>query len=165
MGMSEEFRSRAKKWPKGNHFEDFELGHVYHHHWGRTLNDGDNTLFSTLTLSFNPLYFNVDYARTHGHGGSVLNPMLIFLTVFGLSVEDLSEAGGLFLGVDDLKFHRTVYPGETLIARSTVLDKRESASRPESGIVSWHTEGHNSRGDLVIDFRRTNLVSKRNVRQ
>ena len=89
--------------------------------------------------------------------------MLIFLTVFGLSVEDLSEAGGLFLGVDDLKFHRTVYPGETLTARSTVLEKRESASRPESGIVSWHTEGHNSRGELVIDFRRTNLVSKRNA--
>jgi acyl dehydratase len=83
--------------------------------------------------------------------------------VFGLSVEDLSEAGGLFLGVDDLKFHRTVYPGETLSARSTVMDKRESSSRPESGIVSWHTEGHSSRGDLVIDFRRTNLVSKRSV--
>jgi acyl dehydratase len=42
-----------------------------------------------------------------------------------------------------------------------VLDKRESSSRPESGIVTWHTEGHDSRGDLVIDFRRTNLVSKR----
>ena len=54
--MSEDFKSRAKKWPKGNHYEDFELGHVYHHHWGRTLNDGDNSLFSTLTLSFNPLH-------------------------------------------------------------------------------------------------------------
>ena len=105
--MSEDFKSRAKKWPKGNHYEDFELGHVYQHHWGRTLNDGDNSLFSTLTLSFNPLYFNAGYAHAHGHGGVVLNPMLVFLTVFGLSVEDLSEAGGLFLGVDDLKFHRT----------------------------------------------------------
>jgi itaconyl-CoA hydratase len=160
--MSEDFKSRAKKWPKGNHYEDFKLGRVYHHHWGRTLNDGDNSLFSALTLSFNPLYFNAEYAAAHGHGGVVLNPMLVFLAVFGLSVEDLSEAGGLFLGVDDLKFHRTLYPGETLSARSTVLDKRESTSRPESGIVSWHTEGHNRRGELVIDFRRTNLVSKRN---
>jgi acyl dehydratase len=161
--MSEEFKSRARKWPKGNHYEDFELGHVYQHHWGRTLNDGDNSLFSTLTLGFNPLYFNADYAGAHGHQSVVLNPMLIFLTVFGLSVEDLSEAGGLFLGVDQLKFHRTVYPGETLSARSTVLDKRESSSRPESGIVTWHTEGRDSRGALVIDFRRTNLVSKRNA--
>jgi itaconyl-CoA hydratase len=163
--MADDFRSRAKKWPKGNHYEDFEIGHIYTHHWGRTLNDGDNSLFSTLTLSFNPLYFNSEYAQAHGHGSVVVNPMLVFLTVFGLSVEDLSEAGGLFLGVDDLKFHRTVYSGETLTARSTVIDKRESASRPENGIVTWHTEGFNRRGEVVIDFDRTNLVSKRNVNQ
>lgn len=163
--MSEEFRTRAKKWPKGNHYEDFEIGHVYDHHWGRTLNDGDNSLFSTLAMNFNPLYFNAGYAQAHGHGGVVLNPMLVFLTVFGLSVEDLSEAGGLFLGVDDLKFHRTLYPGETVTARSTVLDKRESSSRPDSGIVTWHTQGFDSRGNLVIDFRRTNLVTKRTAPQ
>src|SRR5882757_1404001 len=161
--MSDDWRAKARKLPKGNLFEDFHVGRVFEHHWGRTLNDGDNTLFSTLTLSYNPLYFNAPYARAHGHSEIVINPMLVFLTVFGLSVEDLSEAGGLFLGVDNLKFHRTVYPGETLSARSTVLDKRESSSRPGSGIVSWHTEGHNSRGELVIDFRRTNLVSKRNA--
>jgi acyl dehydratase len=159
--MSEEFRARARKWPKGNRYEDFEIGRVYNHHWGRTLNDGDNSLFSTLSMSFNPLYFNAGYAQAHGHGGVVLNPMLVFLTVFGLSVEDLSEAGGLFLGVDDLKFHRTLYPGETVTARSTVLEKRESTSRPDSGIVTWHTEGFERRGNLVIDFRRTNLVTKR----
>ena len=163
--MNEELRSRAKKWPKGNHFEDFELGHVYNHHWGRTLNEGDNSLFTTLTLSFNPLYFNAGYARAHGHGGPVLNPMLVFLTVFGLSVEDLSEAGGFFLGVDDLKFHRTLYPGETVTARSTVVDKRESTSRPDHGIVTWHTEGFDGQGQRVIDFRRSNLVTRRSAKR
>ena len=169
--MTDDFRSRAKKWPKGNHYEDFELDHVYQHHWGRTLNDGDNSLFSTLTLSFNPLYFNAPYARAHGHPQVVINPMLVFLTVFGLSVEDLSEAGGLFLGVDQLTFHHGVYPGDTLVARSTVVDKRESQSRPGSGIVTWHTEGlllgstHGTSGDekRVIDFRRSNLVPKRSA--
>jgi itaconyl-CoA hydratase len=106
IAMSEDFKSRAKKWPKGNHYEDFELGHIYQHHWGRTLNDGDNSLFSTLTLSFNPLYFNAGYAHAHGHGGVVLNPMLVFLTVFGLSVEDLSEAGGLFLEISSHRLSR-----------------------------------------------------------
>jgi len=159
--MSEDFKSRAKKWPKGNHYEDFTLGHVYHHHWGRTLNDGDNSLFSTLTLSFNPLYFNAEYARAHGHGGVVLNPMLVFLTVFGLSVEDLSEAGGPFLGVDACTFHVPVHPGDTVTARSTVVDKRESKSRPSTGIVTWHTQGFNQHGELVVDYRRTNLVAKR----
>ena len=95
--------------------------------------------------------------------------MLVFLTVFGLSVEDLSEAGGLFLGVDNLTFHRRVYPGATLIARSTVVDKRESASRPDSGIVTWHTEGFLAdqlpaaadESQRVVDFRRSNLIPKR----
>lgn len=149
---------------KGNRFEDFAIGQVFDHHWGRTINEGDNSLFTTLTLSFNPLYFNEPYAKELGHPGIVLNPMLVFLTVFGLSVEDLSEAGGLFLGTDDLTFHRPVYPGETLTARSVVIDKRESESRPEQGIVTWHTEGFNERGDRVIDFHRTNLVAKKGNR-
>jgi itaconyl-CoA hydratase len=168
--MSDDWRARARKLPKGNLFDDFAIGQVFQHHWGRTLNEGDNTLFSSLTLSYNPLYFNAPYARAHGHRKILINPMLVFLTVFGLSVEDLSEAGGLFLGVDKLTFHQRIYPGATLVARSTVVDKRESQSRPESGIVTWHTEGFlgdgarsDGRGDLVVDFRRSNLVPKRGM--
>jgi acyl dehydratase len=80
--------------------------------------------------------------------------------VVGLSVEDLSEAGGAFLGMEDVTFHRPVYPGDTLTAASTVVDKRESSSRPNDGIVTWHTEAHNQRGEMVVDYRRTNLVTK-----
>jgi acyl dehydratase len=150
-----------RRWPKGNQYEDFRPGQVFRHHWGRTINDGDNSLFSSLTLSYNPLYFNAEYAKALGHGSIVVNPMLVFLTVFGLSVEDLSEVGGLFLGVEQLTFHRPVYPGETLTAASEVVDMRESQSRPNDGIVTWHTRGFNAAGDEVIDFRRTNLVAKR----
>jgi acyl dehydratase len=167
--MSDDWRSRAVKIPKGNLYNDFQLAQVFQHHWGRTLSESDNTLFTTLTLSYNPIYFNAPYARAHGHRQVVINPMLVFLTVFGVSVEDLSEAGGLFLGVDGLTFHRTVYPGDTLVARSTVVDKRESQSRPDHGIVTWHTKGFlvdGASGDtddetLVVDFRRSNLIPKR----
>ena len=150
-----------RKWRKGNQFQDFSIGQRFEHHWGRTINEGDNSLFSSLTLSYNPLYFNVEFAREHGHSAIVVNPMLVWATVFGLSVEDLSEAGGLFLGVDDLTFHSPVYTGDTLTARSEVADMRESESRPESGIVTWLTEGFNQRGERIIDFKRTNLVVKR----
>lgn len=159
--MTDDLRERAVLWRKGNQYEDFSVGQVFEHHWGRTIEAGDNTLFSTLTLSYNPLYFNSEYAKAGGHPGMVVNPMLVFLTVFGLTVEDLSEAGGPFLGVEKLTFHRPVYPGDTLTARSTVVEMRESESRPESGIVTWHTEGWNQQDELVIDFRRTNLVAKR----
>ena len=65
--MTEELVARAVKHPKGNQFEDFTVGQVFEHHWGRTLNDGDNSLFSTLTLSYNPHYFNAEYAKANGH--------------------------------------------------------------------------------------------------
>jgi acyl dehydratase len=161
--VDQALRQRAELRPKGNRIEDFTLGQVFEHHWGRTVNEGDNSLFTTLTLHFNPLYFNAEFAKAHGHPGVVVNPMLVFTTVFGLSVEDLSEAGGAFLGVDDLTFHTPVYPGDTLLARSTVTDMRESRNRPDFGIVTWHTEGFNQKEARVIDFRRTNMIVKRGV--
>jgi acyl dehydratase len=90
----------------------------------------------------------------------VVNPMLVLCTVVGLSVEDLSEAGGPFLGVEEVTFHQPVYPGDTLSAHSAVVSARESDSRPEFGIVTWHTEGRNQRGEIVVDYKRSNLVAK-----
>jgi acyl dehydratase len=145
---------------KGRSFEEFEVGRRFEHHWGRTLTDGDNALFTTATLAYNPLYFNAEYARAEGHPGMVMNPMLVLCAVVGLSVEDLSEAGGPFLGIDELTFHRPVYAGDTLEAISTVIAARESDSRPEFGIVTWHTEGRNQRGELVVDYKRSNLAAK-----
>jgi itaconyl-CoA hydratase len=147
--------------PKGRQFEDFDEGQVFEHHWGRTLNEGDNSLFATVALRFTPLYFNAEYARAHGHPGIVIDPLLVLCTVVGLSVEDLSEAGGPFLGVDAVEFHCPVYPGDTLTARSTVVAKRASEKRPHFGIVTWRTEGRNQKDQVVVSYQRTNLVAKR----
>lgn len=123
--------------------------------------DADSVLFSTLTLAFNPLYLNRERARAAGHPDLVVNPLLVFGVVFGLSVEDLSEKGGLFLGVEELSYARDVYPGETLTARSEVLASRPSAGHPGHGIVTWRTQGLDARGQIVIEFTRSNLVVKR----
>jgi acyl dehydratase len=146
---------------KGRSFEEFGVGRRFDHHWGRTLTEADNALFTTATLAYNPLYFNAEYARSEGHPGIVMNPMLVLCTVVGLSVEDLSEAGGPFLGIDELTFHRPVYAGDTVEAASVVVSARESDSRPGFGIVTWHTEGRNQRGEIVVDYQRSNLVAKR----
>lgn len=147
--------------PKGHAFEHFEPGQAFAHHWGRTLTESDGSLFSTVTLRFTPLYFNAEYARAHGHPGVVLDPLLVLCTIVGLSVEDLSEAGGPFLGVNDVQFHLPVYPGDTLTAHSTVVGLRESEKRPDFGIVTWRTEGRNQKGETVLSYERTNLVARR----
>jgi acyl dehydratase len=145
---------------KGHKYEDFAVGQVYVHHWGRTITAGDNSLFSTVTCNWNPMHLNAEYARKHGHPDVVVNPMLVLCTIVGLSVEDLSEAGGPFLSLDQCEFRRPVYPGDTLVASSEVIAARSSQSRPGYGIVTWRTRGHNQHGDLVVEFVRSNLVAK-----
>jgi acyl dehydratase len=147
---------------RGNTFEAFEPGRVFEHHGGtgKTVTDGDNALFTSVTHAYNPLYLDAEAAHADGHPGVVVNPLLVLCIVVGLSVEDLSEIGGPFLGLDGLTFHRPVYPGDTLTARSTVVEARPSRSRPDTGIVTWHTEGHNQRSELVVDYRRSNLVAR-----
>jgi itaconyl-CoA hydratase len=148
---------------RGNSFDDFAIGTVFEHHWGRTIEQSDNALFSLTTLQLNPLHFNREYARANGHADIVVSAMLVFAVVFGLSVEDLSERGGAFLGVDDLSFVRPVHVGDTLTARSTVMALRESKSDPNYGIATWLTEGFNQRGEPVIVFTRSNMVPRRDA--
>jgi acyl dehydratase len=148
-------------WPKGNQFEDFSVGQRLVHHWGRTVTAADNMLFSTALCQWLPLYLNVEYAREAGHRDVVVNPMLVLSVLVGLSVEDLSEAGGPFLGLDDCEFACDVYPGDTLSASSVVVACRASRSRPRVGIVTWRTTGRNQRGETVASFTRANFVAKR----
>ncbi len=150
-----------KKIEKANWFEKFQVGQVFKHHWGRTITESDNTLFSTLTMNYNPLYFNKEYAKQMGYEGTVVNPLLVMNTVLGLSVEDLSEGGGPFLGLNNCHLYKPVYPGDTINCESTVLDKRETKSRPDHGVVHWKTVGKNQRGEIVVEYDRMNLIKKR----
>ena len=152
--------STFKPWRRGNHFADFAVGQKFVHHWGRTLSAGDATLFSAVTLRYCPLYVNAEYAKAEGHRDLVVDPMLVLATAIGLSVEDLSEAGGPFLGVNEVQFGAPMHPGDTITCCSEVLQKRESASRPGAGIVTWRTTAKKQNAEVVCQYTRTNLVAK-----
>ncbi|MEU9154191.1 MaoC family dehydratase [Streptomyces sp. NPDC048417] len=146
---------------RGLHFEDFTTGREFEHHWGRTLLLAESIAYSTRMMHFNPLYFDVTYARRLGHPAIPINPMLVYTTVGGLSVEDLSEAGGPFLAVEDLTFHRNMYDGDTVRASSVVLGSRASQSRPGWGVVEWLTTGRDTSGEVILSYRRSNLSQMR----
>jgi itaconyl-CoA hydratase len=146
---------------RGAFFEKFSPGEFYDHHWGRTLTTADNVTFSSALCFWSPMYLDREYAVAHGHPSAVVNPMLVLCTVIGLSVEDLSESGGPFLGIEDCEFPTPVYADDTLTARSEVLAVRESSSRPDTGIVTWRTTGTNQRGETVCTYVRSNLLAKR----
>jgi itaconyl-CoA hydratase len=146
---------------RGAYFEKFTEGESFEHHWGRTLTTADNVLFSSSLCYWNPMYLDAEFAGAHGHPGTVVNPMLVLCTVIGLSVEDLSESGGPFLGIEDCEFPTPLYPDDTVTARSEVISVRASASRPDAGVVTWRTTGTNQRGETVCTYVRSNLLAKR----
>ena len=147
--------------PHGHKFEDFAVGQVLDHHWGRTLTEADVVAFATATCHWQPLYLNREFALAHGHPDLVVPPLLALCVVVGVSVEDLSETGGPFLGLGDCTFERSLHVGDTLTARSTVLSARLSQSRPGVGIVTWRTEAIDQHGDIALSYVRTNLVACR----
>lgn len=146
---------------RGRFFEDFQVGEVYRHHWGRTLTAAEGQLFATWTMQACPLYFNKPYAQSLGHGEPPIHPLLVMNVVFGLSVEDLSEQALAHLGYWNMRFPKPVYPGDTLFAASTVLDKRPSESKADRGIVHVRTTGSNQHGEEVLHYERKILVKKR----
>lgn len=159
MSEFEEMLESAVPRRRGRSFHDFEVGEVIRHHWGRTVTEADAIAFCHLTLAYNPLYFNREYAQALGHPDIVVCPQLVFNVVLGLTVEVCSEAlGGPFLGVDGVRHLEPVYPGDTLTAASTTTVKRESRTTQGRGVVTWHNEGFNQHGRRVIEFSRSNLA-------
>lgn len=146
---------------RGRKYEDFRVGQTFEHHWGRTIDHSDNSIFCATTCNWNPVYSNREFATANGHPQCPINPSLVICVVVGLTVEDLSETAGPFLGMSNCVFEKSVYPGDTLTAHSTVLECRESRSHPGSGVVTWETRGDNQRGEVVVRFVRSNLVAMR----
>jgi acyl dehydratase len=142
----------------GRYYEDFSVGDTYQHHWGRTLTEAECSLFTTWTMNANPLYFNRAYAQSLGHPRCPANPLLVMNVVFGMTVEDLSEQALAHLGYWNMVFHQPVYPDQTLLAESTVLDKRLSESKDDRGIVHVKTTGRTEDGEVVLTYERKILV-------
>lgn len=145
----------------GRSFEDFVIGHIYEHRPGRTITDTDNVWFTLLTMNTHPAHFDYEYAKkTEFEKPLVCSPLTVALLV-GMSVSDLSQKAVANLGWDNIKMTSPLFPGDTLYAESEVLEKRESSSRPEQGIVTVKTIGKNQHGVVVCTFNRTMLIWKR----
>ena len=144
----------------GRAYEDIEVGDIYPHRLGRTITDTDNTWFTLLTCNPNPIHFDANYAAKTEWGRPLVDSTFTLALVTGLSVSDVSM-NAVNLGWEDVRLPHPVFAGDTIYARSEVLAKRESCSRPQMGIVTVHTVGYNQDSKTVIEFKRTIMVYKR----
>ncbi len=144
----------------GRYYEDFEVGDIYPHPLGRTITETDNIWFTLLTVNTNSIHFDKAYAAQTEFGRPLVDSTLTLAIVTGLSVSDLSQ-NAINLGWDQVRLPAPVFEGDTLYARSEVLEKRESRSHTERGIVRVKTDGFKQDGVVVIEFQRTMMIYKR----
>jgi acyl dehydratase len=151
-----------KVW-RGRFYEDFDIGDVFRSRIGRTITETDNTWSTLLTMNTNQIHFNAPYAERSRFGQVLVFSGLTVALIGGLSVADTSENAAANLGWTDVKLPNPVFVGDTLWAESEVLDKRESRSKPNVGIVTIRTRGINQRREVVLEYRRTFMVYKRDA--
>jgi acyl dehydratase len=145
----------------GRHFEDFNVGDIYEHRPGRTITETDNTWFTLLTMNTHPMHFDAEYAKHSEFGRCIICSPLTVALMVGMSVTDVSQKAIANLGWKEIRLTHPLFAGDTLTAESEVLEKRESKSRPNAGIVRVKTTGFNQHGTVVCDFERTILVARR----
>ena len=146
----------------GRYFEELTEGWHVAHPIRRTVTDADNVLITTLTHNPQPLHLDAEYAAGTEFGRVVVNSIFTFGLMVGVSVAD-TTLGTLVanLGFDAVKFPRPVFVGDTLRTETTVVERRESRSRPNAGIVVFEHRSFNQRGEEVASCRRTALMQRR----
>lgn len=145
----------------GSYFEEFIVGEEIQHALSKTIFESDNNFFSLLTMNHHPLHTNLDYAGENQHGKILVVGTLVFSLVVGMTVPDISGKAIANLGYEDVKHLAPVFINDTLYARTRIISKRPSKSKPDRGIVYVETIGYNQDGVDVISFRRNVLIKKR----
>ena len=145
----------------GRVFEDFEVGDIYRHQLGRTVLATDNIWFSLLTMNTNPIHFDHAFAAKTEYRRPLVDSTFTLAVVTGQSVSDISQNAMANLGWDEVRLPNPLFEGDTLYSQSEVLDKRESKSRLNVGIVRFKTTGFTQDGTIVIEFKRTVMIYKR----
>ena len=160
--MAASGEAAPKDW-RGRFYEDFAVGDVFQSRLGRTVTQTDNIWFTCLTLNTNQMHFNAVQSERGIYGRPLVNSAFTLALVTGLTVPDTSENAAANLAWTDITLPHPVFEGDTLWAESEILELRESGSRPTMGIVSMRCRGINQRREVVVEFKRTFMVYKRDA--
>ena len=146
----------------GLYYEELDVGAVIEHAARRTITEMDNVLFSALTHNPQPLHIDEQYAKETMWGTRIVNSLFTLGLVVGLSVQETTLGTTVAnLGFGEVTFPAPVRHGDTIHVETEVISKRESRSRPGTGIVELEHRGFNQAGELVCRCRRQALMLRR----
>lgn len=145
----------------GNFYEDFDIGQSINHALSKTIFESDNNLFSLLTMNHHPIHTNADYAFKQQHKKILVVGTLVFSLAVGLTVPDISGKAIANLNYEEILHKGPVFIGDTIYAKTEVLEKRESNTKNDRGIIKVKTNVFNQDNTIVLSFTRSVLIKKR----
>lgn len=137
----------------------FEIGQIFRHWPGKTVTEADNNIFSLLTMNHHPIHIDKNYAGVRKHGQILVVGTYVFSLVVGLTVRDISIDAIANLEYDEVKHVKPTFIGDTLYAKTEVLNI-ESTESGKYYIGSFLTTGYNQNDDTVISFKRKVLYNE-----
>jgi acyl dehydratase len=147
----------------GLYFEEFSVGQLFRHAMRRTVTEADNVFFTALTHNPAALHLDEEYCRTQTEFGQrIVNSAFTFGLMIGISVGDTTLGTTVAnLGMDDVRFPKPLFHGDTVRVESEVIEIRESKSRPTNGIVIFEHRAYNQKNVLVASCKRSALMHRK----
>ena len=144
----------------GLFFEDIVVGEIYEHRPGKTFTAAEGAHHSLRALDQSPAYSELHFHAQAVGGAPTINPLHVLAVLTGMMTKTFSRIVAN-LAWKNVKFHEPVRDGDTVYAESSVMEKRESNSRPGQGIVTVRTTAKTADGRLVCSFERSILIYSR----
>jgi acyl dehydratase len=146
----------------GLHYEELAIGQTFDHPIRRTITEADNVWFSALTHNPALLHLDEEYCRTETeYGQRLVNSAFTLGLMVGISVGDTTlGTTAANLGWDEVRFPKPLFHGDTVRVQSEVLEKRESRSRDDRGIVVFAHRAYNQKNELVAHCKRSAMMLK-----
>jgi len=146
----------------GLFYEEFKVDHVFKHSLTRTVTEYDNMSFSLMTMNPQPLHIDAHFSAQTEWGKPLVNSLFTLGLLIGMTVQDTTLGTTIGnLGMSEVKFPNPVFYGDTLRAETKVVGKRESRSRPDTGIVEFEHTCLNQDDQVVATCRRFALMRKK----
>lgn len=145
----------------GRYLEEFNVGEIIKHNSTKTILESDNNLFTLLTMNHHPVHLDKEYCKNHQHGQILVVGTLVFSLVVGFSVPDISGKAIANLEYEKISHDGPVFVGDTLCAETEILEKRDSKSKLDRGIIYVETRAYNQKNEKILTFRRRVLIPKK----
>ena len=147
----------------GKYYDELDVGMTIQHSLGRTITESDNVFFNALTMNTQPLHLNEDFSKKTQFGKRIVNGILTLGIVIGITVNELTEGTIVAnLGYQNVNHPKPVYHGDTIYVETEIIEKRQSRSKADRGIVKLKHLGKNQHEDVVCEVERSVLFLKRN---